>query len=130
MTSIAVEKIGQYGGEDLSWRPSNHGEDMTPSITLDVSKFTEATHYPDGFIPSGVVVGKVTASGLYGPYDAEATDGTEAPVGHLFASLSVKGRAKLGGAVYVHGLVDESRLPSGHGLDAAAKTALSQITYI
>lgn len=129
MTSIAVSRIGDFGGEDASWRPTTHGEDMTPSVTLDVSQFTEATHYPDGVISSGIVLGRITSSGLVGPYDEGAEDGRQVPIGHLFASLPARGE-RVSGAVYVHGMVDESRLPSGHGLDSDAKAALSQITYL
>lgn len=130
MTSIAVSKIGSYTAEDRSWIATDHGVDMTPSITLDVSKFTKATHYADGSVKSGTVLGKVTATGLYGPYKSDATDGREVAAGHLFGTLPVEGKTKVGGALYIHGLVTEARLPANHGLDAAAKTALSLIRYV
>jgi hypothetical protein len=69
MTSIEVQTTS-YQVEKRSWLLSQHGTDpgTTPSITLDVSAFTPAIHYPNGYIPSGTAVAKITASGLYGPY--------------------------------------------------------------
>lgn len=69
MTDISVIKTS-YQSEDRSWLLSPHGTDpgTTPSVTLDVSLFNRADHYPNGYIPSGLVLGKVTATGLYGPY--------------------------------------------------------------
>jgi hypothetical protein len=39
--------------------------DVKFNATLDITKFTAGTHYPNGFIPSGTAVGVVTATGLY-----------------------------------------------------------------
>jgi hypothetical protein len=54
--------------EDQSWLGSAHGTDATVSITLDTSAFTANTHYPNGYFISGIPLGKIAASGLYGPY--------------------------------------------------------------
>jgi hypothetical protein len=54
--------------DDQSWLGSAHGTEACRSITLDTSAFTEAIHYPDGFFKSGIPLGLITASGLYGPY--------------------------------------------------------------
>lgn len=53
---------------DQSWLGSAHGTENCRPITLDVSAFTSGTHYPDGFFKSGIPLGKITSSGLYGPY--------------------------------------------------------------
>lgn len=129
MTSISVKRT-DHQVENRSWLASEHGTDHKPSVTLDVSKFVQATHYPKGYIASGTVVGKVTATGLYGPYDKDATDGREVAAGHLFNSVSVVGDTKVGNAILVHGFVTEAKLPTNHGLDAGAKTALSLIKYL
>jgi hypothetical protein len=129
MTSIEVTTT-EYQSENRSWSVGKHGWDLTPSITLDVSKFTAGTHYPKGFVPSGIVLAKIDATGLYGPYDPAATDGRATAAGHLFSSLNVAGKTRVGGALFIHGGVFESRLPSGHGLDADGKAALSQISYL
>ena len=69
MTDISVLSSA-YQVDNRSWLLSQHGTDpgTTPSITLDVSAFTANVHYPNGYIPSGTNLAKITASGLYGPY--------------------------------------------------------------
>lgn len=130
MTNISVTRTN-YQVENRSWLASDHGTDpgANPGITVDVSLFTEGTHYPDGYLRSGIVLGKVTATGLYGPYSNAANDGRETARGHLIASIPVKGQAKVGGALLVHGFVTEAKLPTNHGLDAAAKVELSMVHY-
>lgn len=130
MTSIEVVPTGEFSTENRSWLNGKHGQDLTPSITLDLSKFTAATHFPKGFIPSGIVLGRITATDLYAPLDDGAEDGSEVAAGHLFSSVKVRpGQTKVGSALFVHGWVNVSRLPANHGLTAAARTALSQILY-
>lgn len=63
-----------YGVEDRSWLGSAHGTTATRTITLDTSAFTEATHFPDGYIPSGMLLGRITATGLYGPYAGASSE--------------------------------------------------------
>lgn len=120
--------------EDRSWLGSAHGAEATEPITLDVSTFTAGTHYPNGFIPSGVALGKITATGLYGPYNDAASDGRQTMVGHLFTSTEVQPAATtidVGSALFVHGKVREANLPSGHGVDANGKTDVTgRIRYI
>lgn len=128
MTDISVSTTG-YQVENRSWLLSAHGTDpgANPSATLDVSKFTAGTHYPNGYIPSGIALGKVTATGLYGPYDGAASDGRETAAGLLFSTLGVRtGATKIGGALVIHGFVKESKLP--FAIDTAGKADLKDIT--
>jgi hypothetical protein len=69
MTDISVMRT-PYQTEKRDWLLGPHGTDpgATPSIVLDVSAFTANVHYPNGYIPSGANLAKITASGLYGPY--------------------------------------------------------------
>lgn len=69
--SLITEAFTQ---DDQSWLGSAHGTDATRSITLDTSAFTSGTHYPNGYFPSGLPLGKITASGLYGPYGASPSE--------------------------------------------------------
>lgn len=57
-----------FGNEDQSWMGSAHGSNSARSITLDISKFTSGTHYPNGYLPSGLPLAKIASSGKYGPY--------------------------------------------------------------
>lgn len=129
MTSLNVTSSG-FQAENRSWLRGPHGTEpgANPSITLDIPLFDGL--YPDGFIPSGIVVGKV-ASGKYGPYDPAGTDGTETAKGLLFGSLTVHpGATVVGGALVNHAYVNPAKLPiqSGKGaLDAAAQAELPHI---
>lgn len=82
-TYYGVETTATYMADSRPWLYGPHGTEpgANPNITLDISAFTPATHYPNGFIPSGTVLGKITATGLYGPYDDAAVDGTQTLAG-------------------------------------------------
>jgi len=100
---------------DQSWIGSR---DFTPprNVTLDLSAFTKATHYPNGFLLSGIAIAPITATGLYGPYDSAATDGRENDTdgGFLFSEIPVSmvdNTADPSGALFYRGVVRSSRLP-------------------
>jgi len=63
-----------YTNDDQSWLGSEHGTSACPTITLDRSAFTEGTHFPNGYFPSGLPLGKITASGLYAPYAGRVSE--------------------------------------------------------
>ena len=141
MTDISVETTN-FQVEKRGWLWGPHGTEpgATPSITLDISTFTAGTHYPNGYIPSGTALAKITASGLYGPYDSTASDGRQTPANGaylLFSSVkAINGNgvalAKVGAAGVVHAFVDPNRLPftSGAGAALAAfKTAMPLIVW-
>lgn len=122
---ISVRTVG-FGVEDRSWLGSAHGTDATRTITLDVSTFDEATYFPDGYIPSGIVLGRITASGMFGPYDDAASDGREVAAGFLFNSVNVtEGGANVGAPLLEHGMVIEAKLPANSGLDVAAAVEMA-----
>lgn len=116
MTDISVA-VTNYQVEKRSWLIGSHGTDpgATPTITLDVSAFTAATHYPNGYLLSGIVLGRITATGLYAPYVDAAVDGTGTAAGLLFSSVKVPNTSVLtidvAGALFVHGFVAQSKLP-------------------
>lgn len=118
-----------WGGDDQSWLGAAHGQDMGRSVTLSTAAFTAATHYPDGYVRSGTPVGRITASGLYGPYDNAAADGRQDLAGFILSPVKMTtGGANVGAAVLEHGRVVESRLPIA--IDAAGKTDVAgRITF-
>lgn len=68
MTDISVISTA-YQVEKRSWYLGHKDyPGFTISGTLDVSAFTAGIHYPDGYIPSGTPLGRITATGKYGPY--------------------------------------------------------------
>ncbi len=135
MTDIAVETT-DYLPADRPWLLfegiGHQAPTSTDSGRINFALFTLATHYPNGFIPSGVTLGKVTATGLLGPYDNTATDGRQTNAGHLYNATRVPtdtARRVAVAFVDCFAVVSRSRLPSGHGLDAAGEAELPLIKY-
>ena len=134
MTHLGVTNT-TIQAENRSWLRGPHGTDpgANPNATVLFELFTEADHYPNGYIPSGIVVGKVTATGVYGPYDPSASDGRETAAGFLFGSLTVHpGIDRAASGLVRHGFVNPDRLPiqSGTGaLDESAREALTLIDF-
>lgn len=92
---LSPQKTTVSGLSDKSWLHSLHGVDLNKSVTLDLTLFDEATHYPDGSIRSGTVLGKVTATGLYGPYGGtteEVQTVTEGGAGLTSFTLTFSGQ--------------------------------------
>jgi hypothetical protein len=58
-------KTDTVGTGDQSWLASLHAVREARSGTLDVSAFTKATHYPNGYFISGLPLGQITATKLY-----------------------------------------------------------------
>jgi hypothetical protein len=137
MTSIAVETTN-YQVENRSWLLSEWGTGPgeNPSVTLDISAFTPATHYPNGYIPSGTPLGRITATSdanktMVGPYDNGAADGRETCYGLLMSAVKVPNPADTtkdtGGAAVVCGMVKLSKLPIA--LDANGQADLKLVHF-
>jgi hypothetical protein len=96
MTDISVTTT-QFQVEKRSWlipQPGGVGFGFTESGVLDVSTLTAATHYPNGYVPSGLVLGVITASSdanhtVYGAYDDTAVDGRAVAAGLLFSYVRI-----------------------------------------
>ena len=125
--SMRTETFGQ---EDQSWLGSQHGTDMARSITLDVSAFTASTHYPQGFLLSGLPLGKLTSGGKYVPYTSGAADGSQTLRGFLLTSVRVNTldtAIDVQGALFIHGVVITAKLP----IDVSAAAAnVPMITFV
>lgn len=119
-----------FGQDDQSWLASAHGTDTARSITLDTSTFTSGTHYPNGYFPSGLPLGKITATGKYGPYNNAASDGTEVLAGFLMTAVDAPSVNTIDpqGALLWHGAVIESKLPAA--VDSAGKAdVVGRLTF-
>lgn len=109
----------------------------SPSVSISTPTAGVKGHYPDGFIPSGCVIGKVTATGLFGPYDNAAGDGREVAYGITFAPVTVvrangSVASKVGTGALVMGVVSTSKLPfqTGPGsIDSTGRTDLPTIRF-
>lgn len=124
-----------YGGSDPSWLGSAHGTLNNRTVTLDLSKFDFASTFTSKMIPSGVVLAKISASNLYGPYDDGLSNGQEVATGFLFTDVDVAdfitdlGSTTLTGKkvtapMMITGIIKVAKLPTGHGLDTAGRVDL------
>ncbi|MFD7995505.1 head decoration protein [Streptomyces mexicanus] len=109
------------------WLLSLYGSETNKTVTLDLSKFTSGTHYTPAantlpnLLKSGLPLGKITASGLYAPYNASGSDGTEVFAGLLDTETAFNtGSTKCGAALRIIGDVDASKLPVAFTPPAAA----------
>ena len=140
MTDFTVDSR-VTGGIDTRWRASKHAQDAARPGTLNLSLFTSGTHYniagsaygPD-IIPSGVAVGKVTATGDYGPFDNAAFDGREVLAGFINDDEGVPVKRASGAtstkstfARLVHGIVKASVLPVAAQRTPVTTEALSAV---
>jgi len=115
--SVRTEAVGS---DDQSWLRTSHGTNDARTVTFDKSTFAAGTHYPQGFLKSGIPVAKITATGKYGPYDDTATDGRQTLVGLVFVAVSVPtADSDPIGTVLDHAQVVETKLPIA--IDAAGK---------
>jgi hypothetical protein len=137
--SVTSTRVGEK--VDTRWRAGKHGQNSARSGQLDPSKFTSGTHYniggvTDNVIPSGVALGIITASGLYGPYDSTAVDGRNKLAGYINDDAGVSlganpATAKPTVAVLVHGIVKASLLPiAAQRAAVLTATATASIVYV
>lgn len=73
------------------------------------------------FLPSGQVLGVITATGEHAPYNNAANDGTEAAIGVLYAPLPESAAARAGVGIVRLAEVSSARMA---GLDTAAAADL------
>jgi hypothetical protein len=122
------------GSGDQSWLGSAHGIVNARTELLDISTFTEGTHYPNGYIPSGTPVAKV--GGVLVPYTSAEGTTTNAGVlaGHILTDQPVVGTNDFAVPVIDHGRVKTAKVPQGSDAFtapvAAAKRVNVTIVYV
>jgi hypothetical protein len=113
---------------DRRWLMSLYGSETNKTVTLDTATFSSNTHWlpPTNYVnqrvlKSGLPLGKITASGLYGIYDSAATDGRQVFAGLLDTETAFNPTStKVGAALRIIGDVDASKLPVAFTPPAAA----------
>lgn len=134
-----VKTRSYAGNEDRRWLGTRLGADQCRSVMLDASAFLAAHLADKGAVPSGTVLGQITATGLYAPYTNAAVDGTEVARGFLFnttilgdgTGLDLATAANVGVPLYWGpGIIKTAYLPAFAGtvlgeLDANAQTDLA-----
>lgn len=131
---ISVRRTSPLVVEDRSWLGDVDGTQATRSITLVTGLFVQATHFPKGVLPSGILLGRITAAGatqgMYGPYSDAALDGRQVAKGFLFNTIQMIEDGMLltankGAPMQERGVIRPWLLPAGNGLDAAARVDLA-----
>lgn len=130
------------GGTDKTWLASDHGLSNALTRTLDVAKFTSGTHYDatTKVLKSGIGIAKVTATGLYGPYDTTASDGRQSALDSFIVNeeplLLENGATSTRVAVAAtrHAIINQPQLPiaaqrAGGASDVAAATTSGQYVF-
>lgn len=98
-----------WSGTNHKWIRSSHGVHESPTGTPDASTFTEATHYPKGYLPEGTPVDASDLAKLK-PYVAPAPGEPAVNLGFLLSPSRVVGGAATPVAVLRHGTVGVSDL--------------------
>lgn len=114
--------------DDQSWLGSRHGINNGRSVTLSTADFTKATHYPDGFIRSGIPLSD-KGDGTFKPWAVNATT-PETLAGILLTSVKAPadGTSNVVGAMLDHGRVVEAKLVGT--VDAAGKDSNPHIIFV
>lgn len=123
-----------FGSGDMTWMGSSHGLREARTAILDISAFTKATHYPDGYIPSGTPVALV--AGLLVPYDkTEATvTGAGILAGFVLTDQQVvNDTVDFAVPLLDHGRINVAKVPYSGGFAApaaAAKKAATTFVFV
>jgi hypothetical protein len=142
MTSFGLESVA-YQSPDRRWLADDHGTEVAPGVPLDLTLFNAGQHYANGWIADGCVLGKVTATGKYGPYLDAAVDGRQTAVGimlnpvSVFQSGTATLRTNMAVPILIHGFVNVAFLPftvgnaaTGGYIDAAGQVDLKNIIFL
>lgn len=112
---------------DQTWLGSEHGTSNALSVTIVVPSLVAATHYPNGFLPSGLPLAKYTAGpnlGLWTVWVSGGANGAGTLGGFLLDSVPVHNPANnVVGPLLDHGRVVLSRLPIP--VDAGGQAAVN-----
>lgn len=104
---------------DTIVRPGEHLVfEVHPDLCRQKITLKAGTKYP-----TGLVLGKVTATSEYAEYDPAATDGTQTVAGVLFAGVDASKGAKPGVRNHALTVMLKSKLSFKDGLTDAQKTA-------
>lgn len=106
MSDFSVVRIDETPKDDKTWAASAHAFDTGRSVTLDLTAFTKATHYKDGYVPSGTPLTRDAGTGKWEPTAAAGTfDGI------LLEPVAVRdGQTVAAAAVIDHGVIYGDRL--------------------
>ena len=104
------------GSGDYRWLLHTHGiRDAVTTGVLDVSTFTKATHYPNGYFPSGLIV-NIADPKVLKPF----TGGAGEKLAFLMGDHETDGVEDRAAAFLFHGSIRTGFLPVSTNLPATA----------
>jgi hypothetical protein len=98
-----------FGSGDQSWLGSTHGIRNARTSVIDISTFTAATHYPDGYLRSGTEVNAADEAAVK-PY----TGAEGEQLGYILTDQKVEGTGDFGAPILRHGIINTANLPIAH----------------
>ncbi|MGX9346634.1 head decoration protein [Microbacterium sp. KNMS] len=107
-----------FGAGDQTWLGSTHGIRNARTAVIDISTFTAATHYPDGYLRSGTEVNAANEAAVT-PYTGAAGE----QLGYLLTDQKVNGAEDFGAPILRHGIINISKLPIAHVASTGASEA-------
>jgi len=87
-----------YASGDFSWLLTTRGLDQAITGVIDISTFTQGTHFPNGYLPSGLPV-RIDDRDVVRPW----ADTAGAKLGFLKGDVEVNGADDLNAAFLTHG---------------------------
>lgn len=105
-----------FGSGNQSWLGSTHGIRNARTAVIDISTFTAATHYPDGYLRSGTEVNAANEAAVK-PYTGAAGE----KLGYLLTDQKVYGTEDFGAPILRHGIINTAKLPIAHVTAGDAK---------
>lgn len=99
-------KTTTYGSGDFTWMLNTDGLDESVTGVIDVSTFTKATHYPDGYFPSGLPV-NVADRDVIKPW----TDAVGERLGFLKGDWKTDGVEDVNTSVVTRGNIKTANVP-------------------
>lgn len=97
----------QYSSGDYTWLYNSRGITFGMTAVLDITKFTKATHYPDGYVRNGTPLNVANPSAIV-PW----SDTAGAVLGFVGGDYVTDGTAKVNVHVITHPeIVKLDRLP-------------------
>lgn len=112
-------KTTQYGTGDFSWLRNTDGlDDSAVTGVIDISDFTSGTHFPNGYLPSGLPV-RIDDLDDIRPW----ADVAGAVLGYLKGDYKTDGVEDVNVAVITRGNIKTAKLPVAFTVPTTAPQA-------
>lgn len=108
-----------FGSGSHAWLGSAHGTGNAQTGTLNISAFTDATHFPNGYIPSGTPVNAADLTAVT-PYVAPTEGEPALNLGFILDDTPVSGGVAAPTAILRHASIVVDEVPGDFAAPAFA----------